>query len=190
LGTQNQEAVSQIASFGSLGILTVSQDLSGRTAQAYPDFDQELVAEESLCFVSALTAVSVASVEKSSELEVAIRTLRSIPYSYRDYVFGQMMLQDDAEIADGYSENIGQRIDQKMNFYNAHLMTALQPSPAKGLQHIALLWMGRISPPGREDSPAGRLDQLHPIPLLLRHFTLMASFTAHCLGGKQSDQGL
>ena len=189
MGTQNQEAAAQIASFGSLGILTVTQDVSGRITGAFPEFDQESVAEETLCVVTAVTAASVASVERSADLEVAIRTLRSVPYSYRDYLFGQMVLSDEAEIAEGYSESIGKRIDRKMNFYNTHLSKGLHPTPTKGLQNIMLLWMGRISPPGREDSAADRLDQLEILPFLLRHYTLMASFATHCLGSR-ADQGV
>jgi len=183
LAIQNQEAVSQISSFGSLGILTMTQELTARTASLFPDFDHELVAEESLCIISALTAESVSSVDRSSEVKIAIETLLSAPYSYRDYLFGQMVLRDDEEISEGYSERIGQRIDQKMHFYASHLSSGLIPTPAEVVQNIMILWMGKISPPGRQDSAADRLDQLDVLPLLQRHVTLMASFASHCLGG-------
>lgn len=184
----SSETAPQIAAFGSLGILTVTQDLSGRVQQAFPEFNREIVAEETLCLVSALTAECIGSMAGSAFITDALATLRTVPYSYRDYLLGQLILTDSDAVPEGFSENIGRRIGKDMNFYSSHLSRAFQSTSTEALQTILLLWMGRISPSGCKDEPLTRLARIDPTDLLQRHVTLMTAFARHCLGSGTPEQ--
>jgi hypothetical protein len=196
--TTQTERVAQISAFASLGSLTITQELSGRIRQLFPDFDEEVVAEETLCFVSAVTAFSIgacapggvpgdavvgndvaANTTAATSNTAASSTISDLPFSYRDYVLGQLVLAPDSSVPESLSGVIGQRLDRKIAFYNSQLTGGLKPTVEKGLLNLAVLWMGRISVPGRSDSPETRVNETEVVDALLRHLTIVTSFTRH-----------
>ena len=177
--TDTAQRSAQIGTFSSLGALTVTQELSGRIRQFYPDFDEELVAEETLCFVASVSAFSIRSSADNAIGTGAASALDDLPYTYRDYVLGQLILADSSSVSDGLSGEIGSRLGRKLNFYHSQLSAGLRPNVETGLSSLAVLWMGRISQPGRPESPDERVKQLEVVDILLRHMTLLTSFASH-----------
>lgn len=181
----DSEAQAQISAFLSLGVLTATQELSSRTLSVFGEFDSEQVAEESLCVVTALSSHVVGLVGGSAALAPALSALRNLPYHYRDYVFGTIVLTRNEPLPDGYSDEIGARIAKYIRFYDQLLeMNALVLSD-DGVHDKLLMWMGRISPAGRSDTPLQRLDHLRVTAPLVQHLELVRRFTTHCLARAQ-----
>ncbi|TDI77652.1 MAG: hypothetical protein E2O84_00585 [Bacteroidetes bacterium] len=177
--TEISERAAQISVFASIGSLTVTQELSGRIKQAYPEFDDEVVAEETLCFVAAVAAFCIRSTSEGKVTSGSAAAVSDLPFSYRDYVLGQLILGPDSTVSDELSGHIGERLTRKTRFYDSQLVNGLRPTTEKGLENLSILWMGRISTPGQKDSPENRIKQLHVVELMLRHMTLISSFTTH-----------
>jgi hypothetical protein len=166
----------QQAVFTTLGLFSVSQELSGMAMAHLRDADPELLAEESLSLAAAATARAIeATVPAGQDLADALLVA---PFLYRDYLVGTAMLESgDASQAERGAD-IGERLERKMAFYATHLPKATLPTGSV-LRNAMLLWMGRISPPGMTTGPEERLDACGAVPRLQAHVRLTASHVRH-----------
>lgn len=176
----------QSAVFSTLGLFSVSQELSGMGMAHLTDADPELIAEESLSLAAVATARAIEAT--SAEHKPLADAMLMAPFMYRDYLVGTAMLEsDDASQADRGAE-IGERLERKIAFYATHLPQATLPTGSV-LKNAMLLWMGRISPPGMPTGPEQRLDDSGAVERLQAHTRLTSAHIRHLVGGAPSGQG-
>lgn len=172
----------QSAVFTTLGLFSVSQELSGMVMAHLEGADPELIAEESLSVAATATARAI---EATSASQSALsESILLAPFLYRDYLVGTAMLEaDDTSQADRGVE-IGKRLERKIAFYGTHLPRATLPSGSV-LKNAMLLWMGRISPPGMSTGPEQRLDASGAVDRLQAHIRLTAAHIRHVESANQ-----
>ena len=79
-------SAAQPAIFSTLGILAVSQEISGLALFLMDSAEAELVAEESICLLAVASARTVEAVAPE-ESDLA-ESLMITPFLYRDYLIG------------------------------------------------------------------------------------------------------
>ncbi len=167
-----------LTAFATLGALTTAQHVAGTIVASIPGADAELVAEETLAFLSVVTARSL------RQDPAAAGALLSLALSFRDYMIGADMIGADM-VGGGTQEGLDeiteaqaasyQRIGRKLSFYEAHLPTGRLPGPL-ALKDKMELWMGRVSPPGLPESPSKRLETLDLVALVDTHVKLVRAY--------------
>jgi len=165
--------------FSTLGVFTVSQELSGMAMSVLQNADPELVAEESLCLASVATARSIEA--SAGEEKEWSDSLLVTPFLYRDFLVGTAMLEAGDPDKQEAGPDIGERLERKMAFYAVHLPASTLPTGSV-LRNALLLWMGRISPPGMSTGPEERLDACGAIERLQTHVRLLAAHARHVSG--------
>lgn len=173
----------QRAVFTSIGLVATTQEVAAFALEAMPEADPELVAEETLCFVSVATArtIEAASVEDGSLAEAVLAT----PFLYRDYMIGSAMLASDRSIGEAAGAEVGRRLEKKLAFYASHLPPGQAPGDGV-VREKMLLWMGRISPPKMPDSPEDRLQRMD---VTSRVTHLLRLVGAHIRHGQEKHSG-
>jgi len=167
----------QSAVFTTLGLFSVSQELSGMVMAHLHEADPEVVAEESLCLAATATARAIEATSSSGQNKLSESVLLA-PFLYRDYLVGSAMLEtEDAATADLGAE-IGERLERKSAFYGTQLPKATLPTGTL-LKNAMLLWMGRISPPGMPNGPEERLEASGAIDRMRGHVRLIAAHIRH-----------
>ncbi len=167
----------QSAVFTTLGLFSVSQELSGIAMVHLTDADPEMVAEESLSLAATATARAIEATSSTGQ-DVLSESLLLAPFLYRDYLVGSAMLEsDDAGHAERGAE-IGKRLERKIAFYGTHLQKATLPTGSV-LKNAMLLWMGRISPPGMPTGPEERLAASGAVDRMSAHVRLIAAHIRH-----------
>lgn len=167
----------RFTAFATIGVLSATQELAGAALNGIEGAEPDLVAEETLCLVS-IAAARAAEVGLRSEPDVAalvIPVLLDLPFTYRDYLVGGALIQEEDTSLVDVSEEVYQRLQRKRAFYGAHLAPGQFPGE-RALREKMALWMGRISPPGLPESPQKRLEKLDLIPLFLTHLKLILGF--------------
>ncbi len=159
-----------------MGILSTTQEVAGSALSLMPDAGGELVAEETLTLVAVLSA-RICEVVAPREAPLAA-SLIAAPFLYRDWLVGARMIEAQAGDLAREGAEIGRRLEKKMAFYTAHLQPGLMPTRAN-LEHVLLLWMGRISPPRMPESPEKRLSQLPVLDRLHTHARVVAAQLKH-----------
>jgi len=162
----------QPAIFSTLGIFSTSQEISGLAMSSLTDGDAELVAEETLCLVSVVTARTIEAIAPG--MDELSQSLLVTPFLYRDYLVGSVMLESTDAAQGSQGVLIGERLERKSAFYTAHLPASKLPTGSV-LRNVALMWMGRISPPGMPTGPEERLDGIGVTDRLNTHIRLIAS---------------
>jgi hypothetical protein len=165
-------SAAQPAIFSTLGILAVSQEISGLALSLMDSAEAELVAEESICLLAVASARTVEAVAPE-ESDLA-ESLMITPFLYRDYLIGATMIESGDLSRGEEGRQIGERLERKTAFYAAHLLPGIFPTGAV-LKNIMLLWMGRISPPKMPSGPEKRLDDIEGTSKVECHLKLVAA---------------
>ena len=169
----------QPAIFTTMGILAVTQELSGLALSEMSEAKPELVAEETLCLLSAATARVVESLDPTFP-DLGSSTMMT-PFLYRDYLIGTAMLESGDLSKGEEGVLVGERLERKMAFYTAHLVSGEYPM-GSNLRNVVLMWMGRISPPGMPSGPEARVDAMGAMDKLACHLKLVAAHIRQSLG--------
>jgi hypothetical protein len=168
----------RVAAFASAAALSATQDLVRAVLPALGEAaDPELVAEETLVLVAAVTAraAEVGLREAAGVLEAVGLALAEVPFLYHDYLLGARLVAEGAEGDVAPEQAIYARLARKAAFYAAHLPPGRFPGP-HALADKLPLWMGRISPPKLPTTPDARLDALGLVDVLAVHARLVLAF--------------
>ena len=179
----------QIATFGTVGVLSTTQDLIGRVLESIEMADPELVAEETLCLVATATAraTEVGLREQAELAQAVVPALQVLPFTYRDYLLGSWLLDEkDQTLLEKTSQEVYRRLQRKQAFYEAHLPAGQFPGERLLTEKMAL-WMGRISPPGLPELPQERMERLALVPVLHTHLRLVQSFCRQAVAEVQVE---
>ncbi|MDA1028863.1 MAG: hypothetical protein O3B41_07420 [Bacteroidetes bacterium] len=165
-------SAAQPAIFSTLGILSVSQEISGLALSIMNSAEAELVAEESICLLAVASARTVEAIAPE-EADLA-SSLMIAPFLYRDYLIGAAMVESGDHGRGEEGVRIGERLERKIAFYAAHLRAGELPTGSV-LKNAMLLWMGRISPPRMPSGPEDRLDEIEATAKVSCHLKLIAA---------------
>jgi hypothetical protein len=72
-------------------------------------------------------------------------------------------------------EQVRERLQNKRSFYTTHLPEGQFPGP-HALEDKMELWMGRVSPPGLQESPQTRLQELGLVDSTVAHLKLILAY--------------
>ncbi len=159
-----------------IGIAIVSRQLVGQVLEDMRGADQNTVAEETLC---ALTAATIEAASRGFEArqelaEIVLPVLRDIPKSYVDYLAGARLAAEHDRAMLQAAEAVHVRLERSQAFYDTLSFTS------DGC--LLETWMGRISPDDIEESAADRLARLDLVHVLETHVWMTETFARH-LGG-------
>lgn len=160
-----------------MGALSTTQDVAQIILSQVEGAESDIVAEETLCLIAVGTA-RAASVGLRSEPELAeaiVPTLLNLPYTYRDYLVGSVVMEDEESDMEEMAEEVTQRLQRKHEFYNVHLPDGQFPGK-RVLGDKMELWMGRVSPPKLPTTPAQRLEDLQLVSKVQTHLRLILSY--------------
>lgn len=174
----------QVALFTGMGILSTTQEVAGSALSLMPDAGGELVAEETLTLVSVLSA-RICEVIAPQEAGLAA-SLMATPFLYRDWLVGAGMVETGSSQLSHEGTEIGRRLEKKTSFYAAHIQQGQAPSRSR-LEHVLLLWMGRISPPRMPESPEKRLAGLPVLERLHTHSRVVAAHLKHAFPSPEDE---
>jgi len=177
--TATVQRVADCIAFSTIGIIGTTQDLarevlqSMRTAQPDPD----VVAEETLSLVATTSAraAEVGLQDTPQVRDMVVTTLVDLPYTYRDYLIGGAIIEEQDPSLLDENDAIYQRLERKQAFYTVHFPEGQFPGE-HALREKMALWMGRVSPPGLPETPTERLEGLPVVGLLLTHLKLVLAF--------------
>lgn len=178
--TEALDRVSTFTAFATTGALGLVQDLTHAVLDSIGDLegaDRELIAEETLCLVAVATA-RAAEVGLQEEPEVApsiTQTLLDLPFTYRDYLLGKAMIEEERPELSQMAEQVRERLGRKREFYTTHLPDGQFPGP-HALSDKMELWMGRVSPPKLPDTPMERLESLGLVDPAVAHLKLVLAY--------------
>jgi len=178
--TEALDRVSNFTAFATVGALGLVQDLTHAVLDSIGDLegaDRELIAEETLCLVAVATA-RAAEVGLQEEPEVApsiTQTLLDLPFTYRDYLLGKAMIEEERPELSQMAEQVRERLGRKREFYTTHLPDGQFPGP-HALSDKMELWMGRVSPPKLPDTPMERLESLGLVDPAVAHLKLVLAY--------------
>lgn len=171
------ERIARFASFATIGVLSVTQEMAGVVLADVDGADPDVVAEETLCLVATATArAAEVALNDDDEAFVAISTVMlDLPFQYRDYLLGtEMLVRQDSALAQSGDE-VYSRLQRKREFYQAHLPAGNFPGE-RALSDKMDLWMGRVSPPKLPETPTKRLKRLELLEPLLIHLKLVLAY--------------
>ncbi len=204
-----------IAVFAAAGTHVLFQDLLAGVLELIPDVDPSRVAEETL---SLLAVVGARAVEEGSAGVPTARligdSVLGMPYAFRDYTLGSEMLADEMS-AQGAPRNnaqgappageetdpvpnsdihtqsvqIGERLAKIQDFYEEQFPVGTSIR-LPILQDKLVLWMGRISPPGLDSTPAERVTASRAPILLAHHARLITAYVRHAVSLNDPDSHL
>ncbi len=175
----NAARVANFIAFSTIGAIGTTQDLARAVLQSMRDADPDpdMVAEETLVLVATASAraAQVGLQDEPAIAEVAVKTLIELPFTYRDYLIGGAIIDEqDPDLLDENDE-IYQRLERKQEFYSLHFPQGQFPGEHV-LSDKMSLWMGRISPPGLPQTPTDRMSDLEVVDVLLTHLKLVLAF--------------
>ncbi|NNE34890.1 MAG: hypothetical protein HKN13_06620 [Rhodothermales bacterium] len=171
--SNDEQLLSRFIGFASLGVLTTTQELAGRVLESIGGADPQAVAEESFSLV-AVTSARAAEVGFSAQPALghsASIVLASLPLYHRDYLVGGAVLAE----ADPHALVDTESLARRLSFYAAHFPEASFPGPI-ALKDKMELWMGRVSVPGLDGSPAQRVSDMQAVDTLHLHLRLLLGF--------------
>ncbi len=168
----------QPAIFTTLGLLSVTQELSGLALSEMEMAKPELVAEETICLLAVATGRAIESLD-SSYPDLGLSVMMT-PFLYRDYLIGTAMIESGDLSRGEEGVQVGERLEKKMAFYTAHLPAGQFPM-SSSLRNVMLMWMGRISPPGMPSGPEDRLDGIGAIEKVACHLKLVVAHVRQSL---------
>ncbi len=165
----------RFASFAALGSLSATQEMMMAALEQAPGADPELLAEETLCLVSAAAtrAAELCLVAHPEAAPGVLAALADLPFTYRDYIVGAAMIEEGAEAPPGAAAY--ERLERKRAFYLAQLPPASFPGETL-LREKMLFWMTRLSPPRLPGAPEDRLERSGAVGMLLTHVRLVFAF--------------
>jgi hypothetical protein len=165
--------LARFVGFAALGVLTTTQELAGQILVSIPQADPQSVVEEtfSLVAVTSARASEVGFATHASLGRIVSHTLASLPFSHQDYLVGGAVLSDESAQPAIDSDQLSRRIQ----FYSTHFPESAFPGPL-ALQDKMELWVGRVSVPGLDTSPAKRLEELQLVDALHLHLRLLLGF--------------
>ncbi len=172
--TRSDFPIDRFVAFATIGIVGVTQELVQAAREGLPGMDAGLVAEETLCLAVQVTLCAAdASIQpyagRASDL------LRDVPALYHDYALGALAVATaDASLLQE-SAAFRTRLERRQMFYAAHLPQGRLPSREQLCEKMEL-WMGRISPSGLSDLPAGRLRGMNGAATMHAHMRLVQAF--------------
>lgn len=174
------DRVAGLTAFATVGTLGLVQDLTHAVLDSIGDMegaDAELVAEETLCLVAVATAraAEVGLEDEPDHQPAVVRTLLDLPFTYRDYLLGKAMIEDDRPELSQVAEEVRERLRKKREFYTTHLPDGQFPGP-HALGDKMELWMGRISPPKLPETPMERLESLGLVAPTVAHLKLILAY--------------
>jgi hypothetical protein len=176
-----------LLTFAATGAVNAAQDLVQRVRASVEEIDAELLAEETLALVAVATsraaAVGLREAPVEARKEAVTQALLDLPFTYRDYLTGRAMIEQESEgAADelaGGAEEMRERIERKRQFYTTHLPEGRFPGEHALTDKMAL-WMGRVSPPKLPEMPQERLEKLELVSHLEAHLkVVLASARRH-----------
>jgi len=182
-----------VAVFATVGTHVLFHDLLSSIFSLIPDADPPRVAEETLSLLAVIGARAVE--EGAAGLSTArpiADSLLNVPFAFRDYTLGSQMLLETGMLAtedqpvediQRQSVQIGERLDRIRAFYEQQFPSGTSIR-LPHLQDKLLLWMGRISPPGLETTPADRVTASRAPQLLARHARLVAAYVRHAVSAQ------
>jgi len=172
--SHSPDRVGHLVSFATLGVLSTTQEIAGRTLASFENGDPEHVAEETLCLVATATA-RAAEVGLRDTPECAasvVPVLLELPFTYRDYLAGAALIDAPETISVEAHEALYERLTRIQSFYTVHLPPNQFPGEL-ALNEKMALWMGRVSPPKQPELPVARLARLQLVSILLTHLRLV-----------------
>lgn len=173
MAAADEIVLARFIGFATLGVLTTTQELAGRILESIPQADPQSVVEETFSLV-AVTSARASEVGFSSHADLGrlvSHTLASLPFSHQDYLVGGTVLSDENAQPAVDPEQLSRRIQ----FYSAHFPESAFPGPL-ALRDKMELWVGRVSVPGLDTSPAKRLQELELVESLHLHLRLLLGF--------------
>ncbi|MFO8099948.1 MAG: hypothetical protein R6T83_10065 [Salinibacter sp.] len=174
------DRVAGFVAFATGGTLGLVQDLTHAVLESIGDMegaDPEVVAEESLCLVAVATAraAEVGLADEPDRRPSIVRTLLDLPFTYRDYLLGKAMIEDDRPELSEMADEVRERLRRKREFYTTHLPEGQFPGP-HALGDKMELWMGRVSPPKLPETPQERLESLGLVAPTVAHLKLILAY--------------
>lgn len=178
--TESLDRVAGFTAFSTVGALGLTQDLTHAVLESIGDMDgadPELVAEETLCLVATATAraAEVGLEDEPDHRPSILQTLLDLPFTYRDYLLGKAMVADRNPELSQVAEEVHDRLQQKREFYVAHLPEGEFPGP-HAMSDKMELWMGRVSPPKLPETPQERLESLDLVEPTVAHLKLVLAY--------------
>ncbi len=169
--------IAEFTAFATMGALSTTQDIAQIILSEVDGAESEIVAEETLCLVATGTArAATVGLRSAPELsDAVVPTLLDLPYTYRDYLVGSVVMDDEDSEMEEMANEVTQRLQRKQEFYNVHLPEGQFPGK-RVLGDKMELWMGRVSPPKLPTTPAERLEQLQLVSRLRTHLRLILSY--------------
>jgi hypothetical protein len=174
------DRVAGFTAFATVGTLGLVQDITHAVLEHIGDdenADPELVAEETLCLIATATAraAEVGLQSEDDHRPPIVSTLLDLPFTYRDYLIGKAMVADRRPELSEVGEQVRERLQNKRSFYTTHLPEGQFPGP-HALEDKMELWMGRVSPPGLQESPQTRLQELGLVDSTVAHLKLILAY--------------
>jgi hypothetical protein len=178
--TDSLDRVAGFTAFATVGTLGLVQDLTHAVLGHVGDDENAepaLVAEETLCLIATATAraAEVGLQDEDEHRPPLVRTLLDLPFTYRDYLIGKAMVADQRPELSEMGEQVRERLQKKRSFYTTHLPEGQFPGP-HALEDKMELWMGRVSPPGLQESPQTRLQELGLVEPTVAHLKLILAY--------------
>ncbi len=163
----------RLTAFATAGAITTTQETVSVILTDVEGAEPDLVAEETICLVSVVTAGAVEAGSGGRFADVA-GAMMELPLLYRDYIIGGMMIDGDETAAEAYS-NVYDRLVRARSFYAAHFPPGHLAGP-RVLEDKMPLWMGRVSPPRLPEMPDRRLSRLGLVQPLAAHARLVMEY--------------
>jgi len=177
---ESLDRVAGVTAFATVGALSLTQDLTHAVLNSIGDLegtDRELVAEETLCLVATATAraAEVGLQDEPKHEPSVVQTLLDLPFTYRDYLLGKAMVEENQPELSDVAEQVRERLRDKRHFYTTHLPEGQFPGP-HALSDKMELWMGRVSPPKLAETPMERLESLGLVEPAVAHLKLVLAY--------------
>ncbi len=166
-----------LASFATLGVVTLSRDLVARILSEVEGAQPDVVAEETLALTATATAraVSTGYAGAREVREAAEAVLLRLPFTYRDYLAGLVVLENPEESDPAGLEEMEARLLHKLKFYGVHFPAGAFPTERLVTEKMEL-WMGRVSPPRLPELPTKRLERMGLVDEVRRHLRLVRAY--------------
>ncbi len=152
------QTATKLVLFSAVGAVTTAQEVVTTILSDISAVDVELLAEETLSLMAAVSARAIEAGASAEHRHDAAEALLELPFVYRDYLLGSHVLSGGASEPRDVNAMYG-RLERKRAFYEAHLPPGVLPS-GRLLADKMALWMGRVSPPGLPEMPQKRLERL------------------------------
>ncbi len=170
------DGLNKVSTFATLGAIATSNHLIAVASDVTPGANHTIISEETMALLAVVTTRSLEfGLAGNPSAQSVLAASAEMPFLYRDYVLGRALLDGDDSASNDDLVGAYNSLADRLEFYFSHLAPGQFPGK-RVLSEKMLLWIGRISVPGLDSTPAERLDRIGGVEEVLAHAKLVLGF--------------